>query len=330
MTSDRDFERILDKWLADGPTGAADRVIDDVAGRISRQSQRPAWLVSWRDYHVSPNAKPFLAVGAVVVIVVAGFAIFGGPLLPSVELPATASTSPSPAISPSPEPSPSPSPSPSPEATPSPSPTSTPILITGGGALAGGWYRFIPFESRPTLTIDANVPRAWQAIPKWAITGPDGAGGPAGVGIAFLLPTGVYSDPCDWAHSGDSSSPQDGDIPINGTIDELVTALSSNAYYRAGPVTDSVLAGYPAKQIVLQLPPVMFSKCDQQIADGDFRVFGGSDGTLAAQDYGNRWQVSIIDVAGARVIVVLGDYARTSATDRAAAEGILNSLVVKP
>ena len=43
MTNDRDIERILDHWLAERPTQVADRVLDEVADRIARHPQRPAW-----------------------------------------------------------------------------------------------------------------------------------------------------------------------------------------------------------------------------------------------------------------------------------------------
>ena len=43
MTHERDIERILDHWFADGPDEAPDRVLDVVVDRIERQSQRPAW-----------------------------------------------------------------------------------------------------------------------------------------------------------------------------------------------------------------------------------------------------------------------------------------------
>ena len=48
MTRQRDLDRLLDIWLADGPTEAADAVLDVVADRIDRQPQRPAWRLSWR------------------------------------------------------------------------------------------------------------------------------------------------------------------------------------------------------------------------------------------------------------------------------------------
>jgi hypothetical protein len=147
-----------------------------------------------------------------------------------------------------------------------------------------------------------------------------------------LLPTGLFSDPCHWDLAGDGSWPQDGDVPTNGTVDELVTALSSNVHYETGPATDTVLAGYPAKQMVVQLPAEDFGACDKQTGDasGSFRVFGGGDDALSAQGSGNRWQLSIIDVAGARMIVVIGDYAATSTADHIAAQGIVDSLVITP
>ena len=78
MTSQRDIERILDNWLRDGPDAVADRVIDAVADRIERQSQRPAWQVHWRDSHVTTNLRPLAAIAAVIVVAVAGLAVIVG------------------------------------------------------------------------------------------------------------------------------------------------------------------------------------------------------------------------------------------------------------
>ena len=41
MTHDRDIDRLLDHWFADGPTQAPDRVVDVVADRIGRQPSGP-------------------------------------------------------------------------------------------------------------------------------------------------------------------------------------------------------------------------------------------------------------------------------------------------
>jgi hypothetical protein len=103
MTSERDIERVLDHWFTERPTQAADRVLDEVADRIARQPQQPAWRVSRRDSHVNTNLKALLAVAAIIVVAVAGFAVLrpsspagiGGPA--GTESPPL---SPSPSVSP--------------------------------------------------------------------------------------------------------------------------------------------------------------------------------------------------------------------------------------
>ena len=103
MTSERDIERVLDHWFTERPTQVADRVLDEAADRIARQPQQPAWRVSWRDSHVNSYFKPLLAVAAIIVVAVAGFAVLrpsspvgiGGPTATE-----TPSLTPSPAVSP--------------------------------------------------------------------------------------------------------------------------------------------------------------------------------------------------------------------------------------
>ena len=69
MTSERDIERLLDRWFTERPTEVADRVLDEVADRIGRLPQRRAWRVLRRDSHVNSYLKPLLAVAAVIVVV---------------------------------------------------------------------------------------------------------------------------------------------------------------------------------------------------------------------------------------------------------------------
>jgi hypothetical protein len=83
MTTDRDLERLLDTWLADGPTLVADRVIDGMADRIGRQGQRPAWrLHEWR-FPVMPVIIRVVLVAAVLAIIAGGGAILIGSRLQS-------------------------------------------------------------------------------------------------------------------------------------------------------------------------------------------------------------------------------------------------------
>jgi hypothetical protein len=84
MNPDRDFDRLLDEWFADGPREAADRVVIGVADRIERQSQRPAWRLLRRS-PMRPAITYGLAAAAVLVAAVAGFSLLqkgssvGGP-----------------------------------------------------------------------------------------------------------------------------------------------------------------------------------------------------------------------------------------------------------
>lgn len=101
MTKERDIERLLDRWFSERSIELADRVLEDVADRIGRQSQQPAWRVSWRDTHVQSNVKPLLAAAAIIVIAVIGFAILRPGSGSNVGGAATPSPSASPAASPS-------------------------------------------------------------------------------------------------------------------------------------------------------------------------------------------------------------------------------------
>jgi hypothetical protein len=107
MTHDRDIERILGHWLADGPTEVPDRVMDVIADRIARQPQRPAWRLDWR--HLTMHtALRAAAVLAAVVILAVGAVYLRGPGSGSNTGGQAATPSPSATASPTPAPSPSP------------------------------------------------------------------------------------------------------------------------------------------------------------------------------------------------------------------------------
>jgi hypothetical protein len=107
MTSERDIERLLDRWFTERSTDVADRVLDEVADRIGRQPQQRAWRVLRRDTHVNSYLKPLIAVAAVIVIAVAGIAYFAQPSEPGAggAVPPTPSPSPTASASPSAVPS---------------------------------------------------------------------------------------------------------------------------------------------------------------------------------------------------------------------------------
>jgi len=68
MLTDNDLDRVLDSWLATGPTRAGDGVLYEVANRIDYQRQRPAWLGQWSVDRKSAFAAALPAVAAVVLV----------------------------------------------------------------------------------------------------------------------------------------------------------------------------------------------------------------------------------------------------------------------
>jgi hypothetical protein len=84
MNYQRDIERLLDNWLAEGPTVVADRVIDVVADRIERQSQRATWRLRLAERRVDIDLRFAAVVTAVVVAIgIFGFTLGGGFTRPS-------------------------------------------------------------------------------------------------------------------------------------------------------------------------------------------------------------------------------------------------------
>jgi len=70
MSGDQDIERLLDRWLADGPDEVADRVVDRALETVERTMQRRAVRTPWRYLTMSMPARLAIAAAAVIVILV--------------------------------------------------------------------------------------------------------------------------------------------------------------------------------------------------------------------------------------------------------------------
>ncbi len=77
MTHERDIDRLLDLWLIDGPTQVADRVILEVADRVDRQPQRPAWRLFRRPTPMTSSVRWAAVLVAVALIAAVGFVVIG-------------------------------------------------------------------------------------------------------------------------------------------------------------------------------------------------------------------------------------------------------------
>jgi hypothetical protein len=312
MKARSDTERILDAYLAPEADRLADRVIDAALADIARTPQRRALRVPWR-FPLMPALSRATGVAVVALVVVGAGTLFY--------------------LNSKPDGSGSQG-TPLPTATPTPAPTVAPtaavIPALPEGILAAGTYRLRPFPSG-TMTIDATVPGGgWFGGPPAAIGGPVGeSNGPNGVAVAFFNAQTINSDPCHWDKNGTGSAPQEGDIQVGPTVDDLAEALAAAPYESTRPVA-ATLGGFSGKRLDLQISPDP-DGCDNfEGEENQYFVFGGPEGGQFAQGGANTWQVTIVDVEGARLIAVLMAYEETSAADLSAAQGILESVVITP
>ena len=97
MTQRNDLERVLDAWLAEGPTQVPDRVFDDAIEHLYRQPQPSAWRSRWRTFDMTAPMRLAAAL-AVVAIVGAGVVLLG----PGNVSPPRPTAVPSPSVLPTP------------------------------------------------------------------------------------------------------------------------------------------------------------------------------------------------------------------------------------
>ena len=311
MNRTPDVELVLRDYFAEDGLTAPDYVLDVLEGRIRRQRQRRAWPFPWRTNDVTPFK---LAAGLAAALVVA---VVGYNLLPKGPSIGNPSAQPSPTAA-------------APSGTPAAAIPSGPPPLRDG-ILDAGTYRIHPI-ALASMTIDATVPDGgWSGGLPNVISGPRGeSNGPNGVVVAFLNAQTVHSDPCQWDHDGSGLAPQEGDVAVGPTVDDLVAALGAGTAYESTTPVDATLGGFSGKRLELQLTPGP-SGCDSYDGAGNqYWVFGGRDGGLYAQGDDNRWQITIVDVDGTRLIGVLVSYAETSGEDLSAAQEMLDSVVITP
>jgi hypothetical protein len=306
MNQHSDTDRVLRRWFEDGPNTMPDRVVGVVAERIGRQPQRRYWRLRGRPF-MNRYVKLAAGLAAAIAVVVVGWQLLpgrggiGGPKV---------------------------SPSPTPGVTAS-------VKALPDGSLAPGDYELRPFQSTPSLSVRLTAPAGWQGFQSWALIGPNGTGAPSGIGIGLLKVDAVFQDPCHWDKAGSGLPTQADPVAIGPTVDDLVNALRANRSYTSSAPVDVVMHGLPARRLDLQLPTTDFAAaCDNVSSDpsGSYFVFTGHTGeaSLYAQGPGARWQVTVLQVGGSRVVVVLDDYAATAPADRSAAEAIIDSMVFAP
>ena len=131
MTTDRDLDRILDDWFADGPSSMADRVVEDALRTIDRTPQSRGALRLPRRYTMIGNGRLAAAALVGIAVIAVGVAVLnsskakvaGPSASATLEVPSPSQTDRTAA--------PTSTPVPSPSVVPSPSPTKASATGTG-------------------------------------------------------------------------------------------------------------------------------------------------------------------------------------------------------
>ena len=96
MTPERDIERILEAWMAQGSSRMPDRLFDAVVDQVERVPQRRGWRSAPRFPSMQTMLKLTVAAVFALVVGIAGVGFLSGPTVMSP------AASPSPAAPPSP------------------------------------------------------------------------------------------------------------------------------------------------------------------------------------------------------------------------------------
>ena len=192
MTPQRDIGPILERWFVDGVDQMPDRVYLAVLDRVDRQDQRPSWrLHPWR-FPAMPTPIKLVAIGAVLLAVLLGGAVFLG-----------GGSGPTPTSAPTPTPRPSPTASPAPAATP----RTSRMEVQGDSA---SWT--------------AVVPAGWTGGGGGRLVAPEGFAGPTGISVGASGAVNVPSDPCDGVGKvSEAASPADVVVALESRDDLVVS-----------------------------------------------------------------------------------------------------------
>jgi hypothetical protein len=210
--------------------------------------------------------------------------------------------------------------------TPQPtSSVSTRADVLRDGPLPAGTYITNPFATEnATMSFTFTVPGGWQGRSPWGLERTEGSGQSQLLGIGFVRAGALFADPCHWRTSGKEV------VAVGPHIDDLVEALQAQPMYETSSAANASIGGYTGKKVDIQLPAnVDLSTCD----DGAYYLWESPTKSvgynISAQSAGARFHVWILDVQGARVLVVTRDFASTFAVERAELQQIVDSIRIE-
>jgi hypothetical protein len=289
MNAERETTRIVRSWLGEDEHESAERILSIVLDRLATTPQHRSWWPVRRPF-MSTYAKLVAAAAALVVVAVVGYNFLPGTGIGGRSTPVP---------------------------TASPAPTAAPLLSDDTPSLAPGDYvTGNPFPVRVTAT----VPAGWHghlAGPYYADLWPEGLTGAHG--LYFVLPSKVSIDPCDYSK---------GFADVGGeTVNDLTAALRSEPGLQVTGISSTSIDGYTGTQVVLTAPTALTgcTLSPEGYVLWQNPLGGISPGLLP----GESIRVTILDVAGQRLVLVLQD-GRYSAEKQAEAQAVFDSIRIAP
>ena len=193
-------------------------------------------------------------------------------------------------------------------------------LPPAGGRLFGGMYEIADPKLSNVQRLTFAVPDGgWQAAD---FVGKD-VGTPAEVSFGTWVVSDIFTDACKW----DEASI----VNVGTTAEQLVTALAAQKSRTASAVTDTTVAGYPAKRIELTVAPTLdTSTC----TNGNLRYWPdpGPDfsGGLCCNKTGNIDDVTAVDVNGKVMVIVARHWPGSSSQNLFELQSIVDSVQIQP
>lgn len=241
MKQRSDIDRVMEVWMADGPTAIPDRVVDVVAARIGVQRQRRAWPFQRRT--TMTPIKLIAGLAAALVVAVVGYS-----LLPGTTGPGAPTTAP----------------------TPSAQPTAAVTAAPSASAKFPTWYTgsdgagILPPGSVTTLSF---MPGSTFSVPDGWVNSGDAAG-------YYELFPDTPANQAEFARSGSLAqsilmgpltSPYFicESVENNGgaTAAEMVAAVTANDALATTGLVDVAIGGLTGKQFDVRLNPDWTGTC---------------------------------------------------------------------
>jgi hypothetical protein len=284
---------IIERWVADLPRRAPDRILESVLAELPGLSQQGRRRARLRRI-LLPASLPLKLAGAALIAVAVAVAGLNLPRMPGVG-----------------------GDNPSPDATASPTASvgssALPFPLTG--ALTAGTSYYIEegpdTPGRFTFTVPAP---GWSANYVF-IDKQDNL--TSQVALSTWIVSHVYADACDWEGTL---------VEAGTTVDELVTALTGQQGLDVSAPTDAVVGGFPAKRVEVTVEAdVEAAACDRAL----LRVWpvAGPDetGGLPTSE-GTTHAVYAVDVDGKRLAVVATQRADASEEDVVELQEMVDSI----